>query len=755
MAQKLLLYVDMNINLTVKIRRCCIRSLVPVVILLMTWMTRDLDAQSIVPNNRRMDWTPGTAVGIPGGIPHWTNIGANVKNYGAVGDGTNDDTGAIVSALAACGWGSVLYFPTGTYRCNSRINATHGGVVWRGDGMGKTVLMLYSADYIYVGNGDWPVISPTINITAGMNAGSTSLTVDSTTGLGIGKLITITQTNPPWVHANSTYYGAGPSDCGHDATRLMAITVRVRGISGNVVTIEHPLPIDMTNAPMISAWQYVTTSVGFEDMTFNMTHGGGGAGIFFDQAYGCWVKGVEIVAATHRFLWFQQSVNCEVRECYTHDANGGGPNHEGIDFYENCCYNLIEDNVCVRAGYPMIILGDWGGGCVGNVIGYNYLEDLQSGSSVAGYAISDNHGAHNMFNLIEGNIAQNFASDGYYGGSSHGTLFRNYFSGVYNKTNYMWPYAIHLGHWAVNYSVIGNVLGQSGYTATYQETNSSYSSSESVIYRLGYPNVGNTSYSGVGSNPTNSNYYDINVCGTPIWTGNYNYARNTSIWDTNGVQSLPASLYHANQPSWWTIWGNASWPPIGPDRNPMVSQIPAQLRYNAMVAGTNTIGGGTQIPSPPSHLAVQSPAVPLTGGGTCQSYVSVSGSPADWVGNWGTLSQSFTPSATVQICTIKAKLQNASSTSAHFEIRTAANGGGSNLGSSASITPAANSWNTFTFSSPVTVASGTMVYLTYVANGTDIWFLARDSTATGQAYNGSSLADGGNYDWLIEIDAIQ
>ena len=117
---------------------------------------------------------------------------------------------------------------------------------------------------------------------------------------------------------------------------------------------------------------------------------------------------------------------------------GGGPNHEGIDFYENGCYNLIENNVCVRAGNPAIILGDWGGGCAGNVIGYNYIVDCESGTSQSAYALCDNHGPHNMFNLFEGNIAQSFATDGYYGGSSHTTIFRTVISAEC-YTNSEWP----------------------------------------------------------------------------------------------------------------------------------------------------------------------------------------------------------------------------------------------------------------------------------------------------------------------------
>ncbi|MEE7546097.1 hypothetical protein HF319_02725 [Xanthomonas sp. Kuri4-1] len=60
----------------------------------------------------------------------------NVKDFGAFGDGTNDDQAAIQAALDSVGTsGGVVYFPPGTYRINfpvfikSKVNSTSGFVV--------------------------------------------------------------------------------------------------------------------------------------------------------------------------------------------------------------------------------------------------------------------------------------------------------------------------------------------------------------------------------------------------------------------------------------------------------------------------------------------------------------------------------------------------------------------------------------------------------------------------------------------------
>jgi len=50
----------------------------------------------------------------------------NVKSYGAIGDGTTDDTTAINAAITAAGTDGTVFFPKGTYLVSSTLQMLSG-----------------------------------------------------------------------------------------------------------------------------------------------------------------------------------------------------------------------------------------------------------------------------------------------------------------------------------------------------------------------------------------------------------------------------------------------------------------------------------------------------------------------------------------------------------------------------------------------------------------------------------------------------
>jgi hypothetical protein len=213
----------------------------------------------------------------------------------------------------------------------------------------------------------------------------------------------------------------------------------------------------------------------------------------------------------------------------------------------------------------------------------------------ASWSLMDNHGPHDMMNLWEGNICEMFGSDGYFGGSSHGTVLRNYFTGVNpisgNTTN-----PIIFNRLSYYYNLVGNVLGSSTMNPTSYETVAD-PASPGAIYRLGYPNIGNGFLEDQTGNavPGGMTYPDAKVESTLMRWGNYDYYNDATRWEASEIpsgvtvpslQTVPDSYLYTAKPSWF---GSTTWPPIGPevtggtgDSSGHVHKIPAQVRFEAL-----------------------------------------------------------------------------------------------------------------------------------------------------------------------------
>jgi hypothetical protein len=300
---------------------------------------------------------------------------------------------------------------------------------------------------------------------------------------------------------------------------------------------------------------------------------------------------------------------------------GGGPNHEGIDFYEDGSFNLIEDNITYNGGFPGIIFGDSKGGCVGNVIAYNFSYNANTGdSTTAGMDISVSHGPHNMMNLVEGNIAGGMGSDGYFGSTSHITIARNWFTATH-PTGTQNLIAVNIGRWNNYFNLVGNILGTSSFggTGSFQpETPFSYATP--IIYNLGFPNMGNNGFlktwgpttppdytaqsanqPGGDSHGTGGNTLqelDLNVKNTMIRQGNYDYLNHAIAWDgTIADHGIPNSYFRTIKPD---FFGNLAWPPFDPASPPgafndsNLCRIPAGYRF---VHGADPVGAVNPLPA--------------------------------------------------------------------------------------------------------------------------------------------------------------
>ena len=444
-------------------------------------------------------------------------------------------------------------------------------VTLRGAGPDKTVL-LPAGKAILLGDDNPTALSATV--VSGATKGSTSLTLSTTNNLSVGTMIKIDRDNAPSgpsdpTDADLVQPNPGTLYASPDPNREIKQLAIVTAIKGNVVTISPPLIWDFTSKPALLYFPGKISGSGVEDLKIDHSQGGNGESFNFDQGYGCWVKNVSSYKPGGYHSVESNSLNCEVRDSYFNDSKTYGPDNAGMALYGTNTAWKIENNVFYKT-FPGIELQL---SSSGNYMGYNFGYAVENGASMSGVMFDDNHGAHDMMNLWEGNVGEMYQSDAYFGSASHGTLFRNYFNAD-NPTTKDNLKAVSLNRWCYYYNIAGNVLGNPGLPsgAVYEIAQDGYSYSVPVIYQLGYPNMGNTSLTSYDRRTSPG--LDSKVKSTAIRYKNYDYVHKAVWTDSASIpdEPLPPSLYYTAQPGWWPA--ATPWPPIGPDVAGQVNKIP-------------------------------------------------------------------------------------------------------------------------------------------------------------------------------------
>ena len=133
-------------------------------------LPEDLDAKVDASNASAALVTPANG-SVPREIRHIAGDVINVRNYGTVGDGVEDDTAAIQDAIDACPDGGALWIPAGRYKITSTLTVNNhiriygdfvgtsytnpfGDGIWAGGSVQGTVLEshLTSGSVIHVLN---------------------------------------------------------------------------------------------------------------------------------------------------------------------------------------------------------------------------------------------------------------------------------------------------------------------------------------------------------------------------------------------------------------------------------------------------------------------------------------------------------------------------------------------------------------------------------------------------------------------------
>ena len=409
-------------------------------------------------------------------------------------------TGAsITAALASAPKNTVVNIPAGSYTIGAAAYANRGNVVLRGAGPTQTTLTLAANNDLYFsvngtgGLGNYPGSLGSTNWTAGYAAGTTVLTLASTSGISAGQNIVLDQHNEPWVYTTGQ---AGPctsgNSCGRNdsplqfygsSTRAEPEMVHVVSVNSgtNQITISPGLiwSHDSTLSPQAFFWnnggniQYV----GVENLHINASLVNFAISMPFCDY--CWVKNVRVdnLARSAVFLWF--AYGDVVRDSYFASAQSGGPTQYGVEVMAST-YAVVENNICFDVTACLLPETD-----AALIAGYNYTLNRVSGDHFADFS---SHLSHNYLSLYEGNVVGTLAWDNTWGSSSQNTAFRNRVSGNDpNKTNYQVAMKPNAQQHYDNF--VANVIGDPTFHTHYECNSGNWNSlDDNFEYDLGFWN---------------------------------------------------------------------------------------------------------------------------------------------------------------------------------------------------------------------------------------------------------------------------
>lgn len=466
---------------------------------------------------------------------------ANVRTFGAAGNGAVNDQPAVAAAIASLsGTPGIVYFPSGTYLIQSPITIP-SGVILRGQSSQDTILRFDFVDHairIYGSEtGSW------IPLTAFASTHSNTILIEDGSVFSAGDYAIIRQDNDVSWNITDAWanYSAGQ-------------IVKITGIAGNTLTLERPLRHDypLTRAPQIRRMNANKHS-GVENLKLERLTAGDSTTrnnqytIHFSYAAEGWVRGVHSHKAFGSHVAMDNSTKIDMTGSYLEDAHeydDGGSGY-GVKLQARSGECLIENNIFRRLRHSILLQS----GANGNVFGYNYSRDTQSDSHPSWAGDIALHGNYPYANLFEGNIVEHLWIDNSHTGINgpFNTFFRNRAEKCgFNMTD----------TGADSQNVVGNELYRG-------------SSAAQIAVGNGYHFMG---------------------------SDHFTYGNNTQAAGLQpaGTANLPDTSYYligapAQMPAWWNI--PDALPIIGPEHSlSQTKNNPARARYY-LEYNSNTIGG--------------------------------------------------------------------------------------------------------------------------------------------------------------------
>jgi len=291
---------------------------------------------------------------------------ADVKKFGAKGDGRTDDSDAFIKAVASVKSGAI-YIPPGRYKITKIVEIRKSGIVLRGAGATKTFLVFpkplndikpnmgsttsgrptsnysWSGGFIWfkghIGSGNLTAI------TEPAKRGRRVFKVASTEKLKPRQRIQIYLRDDKKKSLLSHLYSGDPGDTGkiRAASHKVSLPCRVVSAARERLTIDRFLPLDvqLAWAPQVRQFAPMVTECGIEDVCFlfpkrqykgHFTELGYNA-IAFSGVVNCWARNIRIVNAdsgifVHGRFCTVRNVSLEIDGAQT--GRGGVFGHHGV-----------------------------------------------------------------------------------------------------------------------------------------------------------------------------------------------------------------------------------------------------------------------------------------------------------------------------------------------------------------------------------------------------------------------------------------
>lgn len=546
----------------------------------------------IIAPTRAIDWSQA---GVTGGIPNRSTICATINPMGTQGSPVAPTS--INSALISCVNGVVL-LTAGNYWLTTDIsfNSTgpHNNVTLRGAGADKTFLYFTTGS---VNLTAWSGSGGTANWTGGYSQGTTSITLDSVSGLTANQsMIYLHQCDDGLSGALGACNSGTPVDngqvftctenknyCSNQGTGGAAssqvqvvVPTAISGTGPYNVTIDRPLYGSNWNSAQSPYAHWVSsplTGSGIEDLSVDVvTTGSTNNPIAFNTTLNCWVKGCRLIGGHTKIMDVFFAPRSSIVNNYVTSMVGGALAYPiSLD---NSGDILELNNIITYAGGPIIDEPE-----SGDVIAYNYSRDYWGQiNNQFTQNWFDDHTAAWQFSLLEGNQLGIVNEDAVHGTHDLNTFFRNQittFDGFTQLTKNTSAFFLRWGARFMN--VIGNVLGTPSWNTQYECTAPSCVSSDFTIYTLG-----------TSSGPV---FNDGLVKPTLMRWGNYDTVNNAVQWNSGEV---PSSLT-AGAGFTATLSGSGVGPYTATLANtpiqPFNSVINTGSVYGYDVNGTGTITG--------------------------------------------------------------------------------------------------------------------------------------------------------------------